>query len=964
MSMHSVMAATIRLERIARGAGAALLVLLTSLAAAPNIVCPPTAPPQVKLAAKEIRRYVWLRTGELLPIAARGHGITLTVDPALATQQYRLRSDGDAFAISGGSEVAVLYGAYAFVEKLGVRFEISGDVIPDGKIPFRLPALDETRRPLFELRGLQPFHDFPEGPDWWTQDDWRLFVGQAVKMRMNFIGLHTYPFHNRNLGPEPTVWVGLPEEVNADGTVRVADHASWYTTAKPMPYGCYAPGKTGDYSFGAAQVFPTDDYGPEINAPDDFPMPKTPAAKAALINHTGAMLRTVFTEARELGVKIAVGTESPLDIPDGVKAALVQRGLDPDAPATLRLLYAGMFTRIQRAFPVDTYWIWGHEGDIDEKRFVTNLTAAREALQDLGSPFGLGICGWGWTAGHFPALDQALPKDIAFSAISMSLGRERVSENFAGLAGRQKWAIPWFEDDDALASLQLRAGRMRRDAVDARRYGCNGLMGLHWRTRIIAPNINALAQAGWEQGEWSQASAQPEERRDVQVLGGKTAAFLNHKVSGTDVPSIYQTVRFALRGYHFAVPDGNYRVTLRFVEPAFQQAGKRVFGVKLQGQPVVEHLDVFARVGQFAALDLAFLDVAVTQGELKIDFVPEVEFPCIAAIEVVGANAARKINCGGLEYQDFAADANPENLPRDLPVGDFYADWAEAQFGPEAGAAAAAIFARLDGNFPKTSGWTRGPGAMVINKQPWAQLAPRFAFVDDFAALRSRIRGQGHRERFDWWLNTFRVTKFMGEFGCVRGDLDAIMKRIAAGKDASVQLRQAREEALPVRLRMVALLRELHHALLATLNNATELGTLCNIEQQSLLRLKVLTAHDAALAGYLGETLPAAAHPGKDYRGDPRFVVMTARTAARKGEVLTLRIIALDQQPVKSVTVHLRPLGKGEWTTSPATHIARAVYEVKLPAAQEDFEYYVAAGDTLAWPATAPQRNQTVVIMD
>ena len=129
----------------------------------------------------------------------------------------------------------------------------------------------KLRKPLFELRGLQPFHDFPEGPDWWTQDDWLSVVNQAVKMRMNFIGLHTYPFHNKDLGPEPTVWVGLPEDVNADGTVKAADHASWYTTAKFMPYGCYRPMKTGDYSFGGAEVFPADNYGPEIERPGRFP---------------------------------------------------------------------------------------------------------------------------------------------------------------------------------------------------------------------------------------------------------------------------------------------------------------------------------------------------------------------------------------------------------------------------------------------------------------------------------------------------------------------------------------------------------------------------------------------------------------------------------------------------------------------------------------------------------------------
>ena len=40
---------------------------------------------------------------------------------------------------------------------------------------------------------------------------------------------------------------------------------------------------------------------------------------------------------------------------------------------------------------------------------------------------------------------------------------------------------------------------MRRDAADALRYGCDGLMGIHWRTRALGPNVSALAQAAWDQ---------------------------------------------------------------------------------------------------------------------------------------------------------------------------------------------------------------------------------------------------------------------------------------------------------------------------------------------------------------------------------------------------------------------------------------------------------------------------------
>ena len=59
---------------------------------------------------------------------------------------------------------------------------------------------------------------------------------------------------------------------------------------------------------------------------------------------------------------------------------------------------------------------------------------------------------------------------------------------FAKIEHRPKWAITWLEDVPNLLGVQLWAGRMLRDAVDAHRYGCEGLMGIHWRRSILAPN--------------------------------------------------------------------------------------------------------------------------------------------------------------------------------------------------------------------------------------------------------------------------------------------------------------------------------------------------------------------------------------------------------------------------------------------------------------------------------------------
>ncbi len=774
-----------------------------------TIVCATDETHTIKLAAKEVRRYVYLRTGRLLPIApaASGNQIKFNIDKTLEEQQYALNSDGKCLVISGGSKVAVLYGTYAFIEKLGVRFELNGDVIPSKNIPLIIPVLDETHKPLFALRGLQPFHDFPEGPDWWTQDQWRLYLGQSVKMRMNFVGLHCYPYKNKDLGPEPLVWVGLPGDVNPDGTVKRSDEASWYTTAKYMPYGCYAPGKTGDYNFGASNLFPADNYGPQVNEPEDFPMPKTPEAKIALINRTGKMLNTVFTEARELGVKIAVGTEAPLDIPTGVQEQLNVAGMDPENPESLRQVYQGMFTRIKRAFPVDFYWLWGYEGEIDEKQVVENILQANQALKDAQAPFSLAVCGWGWTTGHFPSFDTILPKNIPFSAINMSAGQAPVSPNFGTLGNRSRWAIPWLEDDGSMTGMQFRTGRIRRDAQDARRYGCDGLMGIFWRTRIMSPNINALAQAGWMQGNWN-----------------------------------------------------------------------------------------------------------------------------------------------------------------DLPTEDLYRDWATAQFGSEVAIEAASILSEVDGKFPMPSSWIRGPGVIIENSKPWSEVAASYDFIESFAGLRNKVKGAGELERFDFWLNTLKFNKFMGEFGCACGDLERIMQKIANEKDPAFKSKIAREQALPVRLKMTALAGNMTTSLIESVSNSTELGTLCNVEQQSMLRMRRLTRHDSTLVKILGESLPEAAYPWKEYRGIPRLVVMNGRTALIRGEMQSLDIIAIDQNPVKSVVVKIRPLGKGHWKVIRAENLARDVWKATLPSASDDFEYQVIAktstGSELVWPATAPKLNQTVVVRE
>ncbi|NQV36030.1 MAG: hypothetical protein HQ515_25290, partial [Phycisphaeraceae bacterium] len=522
-----------------------------------------------------------------------------------------------------------------------------------------------------------------------------------------------------------------------------------------------------------------------------------------------------------LGIKTCVGTEAPLNVPDVVKERLQQAGKDPNDPKVVQTLYEGMFLRIKRTFPIDYYWVWGYEGQIKENAFRDDFLCAVKAAKQVDAPFGLGISGWGWIASNFPRLDEAFPRDVAFSCISGSVGRDFLSDNFKQLDNRQKWAIPWFEDDGGMISPQLHVGRMRRDAVDAEAYGCNGLMGLHWRTRILAPNISALAKAGWTHSGW---------------------------------------------------------------------------------------------------------DRPVEQADKKYE----------------------------------------EKRPRSLPAGDFYRDWATAEFGKNVAGTTAEIFTRLDGKFPRASSWNRGPGAIVINNQPWSKVKPNYTFVTEMETLRGDVKGAGNLERFDYWLNTFRFARETARLACARGHMDRIMKQVNAEKDPAAAKTLAREQALPAKIDMIQAAGDMVRALLAAMNNSSEMGTLANIEQQSFLRCQYLNVYDKALAKILDRDLPTEALPPAVYAGEPRLIVPEKRTELALGEALTLKVIVLDNAKAKSGALYWREMGCGKYRQIDLKHKARAVYSVTIPSARADMEYYIkaetAGGKALVWPATAPRLNHTVIV--
>ena len=976
------------------------------------VVSPAGVAPLERLAAAEVRRYVYARTGTLLPLAPAlpdgGDAIVIAAKNRAAVaslyagaadlkpQEFALEplaKDGRAIlVIAGGDAAGTLYGAYRFAELLGVRFHLHGDTIPDEKIPFALPAAREKARPLFELRGIQPFHDFPEGPDWWSLDGYKAVLAQLPKLGMNFFGLHVYP--EGAVGPEPLAWIGTAEDANPDGTVRFSYPARHFTTANGT-WG-YSAKSTEEYSFGAAALFARNDHGPAYMR-DRTPWPRSPRDSNELFDDMGVFLREAFTFARGLAIKTCIGTETPLTVPAPVRSRLQERGEDPADPAVTRRLYEGMFARIARTHPLDYYWLWTPEtwtwsgaGEAEIAATLADLRAAIAAAGNVKAPFTLACCGWVLGPPKDRALfDKTLPKDMPLSCISRNVGFAFVERGFRQLEGRPAWSIPWLEDDPGLTIPQLWVGRMRRDAADSLAYGCTGLMGIHWRTRILAPNISALAKAAWDQRGWNpdfeQPSAPPAPKPFAEgVEGGNVAAFPGNAIDGTDDDAVYQTVRYDVRAYRLKIPAGACDVTLKFCEPHYKAAGKRVFGVKLQGAQVIEGLDIFARVGPNHALDFVFKDVETPEGALVIEFTPEVEFPSIAGIVVAGAAGgapfARGINCGGPAYRDFEADLPPspaDSRSRDLPCADFYADWAAAEFGPGAAEEIAALFASLDGvvgssesaehaRLPRPAAWVDGPGGLNPDPTPWEEARKRYAFVEVMEALRPRVEGAGNLERFDYWLNHFRYLRATGEVNCLWAQFNEAMAAVKTEKDAAAGKKRAAETALPIRIRLVAAVGEAHRHLLSAISTTGGIGNVTNWQQHILPRL--LEGPGAELERLLGAPLPPEARPGHAYAGPPRLFIPEVRTSIDAGEALNITAVVLGSA-IREFGLFHRPLSRGEFARQAFAPLGRGVHQAVLPARaiRDDFEYYVEClpetGAALRFPAAAPAVTQTVIVM-
>ena len=414
--------------------------------------------------------------------------------------QYAISWDGERITFLAGSDRALLYAVFDFLEHQGAFFGIDGESYPlegTGRLALPPAGVRWPGTPRFAVRGLLPWPDFLNCISVYNDEDFRAYFESMLRMRFNMFGMHVYSSGSQ--------WAESYLSFDFAG----ASHLAYLDNSASNRWG-YLPQRTSTYAMGGAQF-----YDSEVFGSDATRLARDPWETA---ERTRKLLRDALSYAKELGIAVGIGFE-PYQIPEETLRALPPEARLPKQPAKenvfgarlnvettiARRLLEVRLAQLLEAYPeVDYVWLWEDEGMNWESRNTgiplspTPFLQAHDFLRRHAPKKRLVLSGWGGVARHFEGFHRQLPGDVVFSCLSDSLGWDPVHEVFGKLEGRERWPIPWLEDDPSMWLPQFHVNRFERDMNLAASYGCQGLIGIHWRHRIVDPTAGFQARFSWD----------------------------------------------------------------------------------------------------------------------------------------------------------------------------------------------------------------------------------------------------------------------------------------------------------------------------------------------------------------------------------------------------------------------------------------------------------------------------------
>ena len=438
-----------------------------------------------------------------------------------------------AVVIAGGNdEAGDWHAVFELIERLGVTFQLTGDIMPDKRARLVLPALDLRSEPAFSRRGFMLPIVF-EHLTLFSYEDYVKFIDQMVKMKCNYLQVwwFTYaPFLKISYKGE-TKWMG-------DVSKKESGYLSW------------AHSDMGSFTTDLVTIGKEHFKGSRVTAPE-FQNVQNPDQAFEVAQN---LMQRVIRHATERKIKVWIAIEiSALppnlarhaervgDLPfhpifgtyvhplDPVNREIQVEQLKalfktyPEAEGYFLVLtelypqlysekYKDFFGRERPKFHdlrILRYpWVdWFAGGGSD--RLVDSNVAYFDLLQyliqkknEIAPNVKLGAMGVG--RGYLlPLLDKMLPKDIALTDLESSgvwtpMGVPM--DYFGGMGNRERTIIPRIDDDVNMMGMQFSVRQYAvKDKIfsDGLKYGLTGHSGQVERARGTESNSRFLAEAAW-----------------------------------------------------------------------------------------------------------------------------------------------------------------------------------------------------------------------------------------------------------------------------------------------------------------------------------------------------------------------------------------------------------------------------------------------------------------------------------
>jgi len=422
----------------------------------------------------------------------------------------RIELEGVPVLLAGGNdEAATMYAVYELLERLGIVFQLTNDIIPQQKPDLVLPALDVRMEPAFKDRGMHCWH----GIRWYMGlADFRREIDQLAKLKMNVLQFYW------GMGGPWTEFSYNGKAADIFG-VKESGFVAWpgaSGTAKSVVIG--------------RECFPDDGY----MGPPEFANVQTQEDAHRTARE---FLREVIRYAHSRKVKVWLATGEIPFVPPNLVPRNVQKmrsfycgvAIPHGEPAMLDIWEAAMRSMVETYPDADRYWVVSGE----ESAFIPTsdpqtqaLIREHEALRALlpknnpawmdnnlvdvvladkllrriktrhpEAKLGVELI---FRGGQLRALDATLPKDVSLLNMVNWPGETAMSY-FDGIEGRDLVVWPRITDDGCELNIQLNAMMYDHDETitGAVRYGLTGVLGQLNKARGAEQSAQYIAEGAW-----------------------------------------------------------------------------------------------------------------------------------------------------------------------------------------------------------------------------------------------------------------------------------------------------------------------------------------------------------------------------------------------------------------------------------------------------------------------------------